>query len=90
MSFEVLLHRVVRKSIKNLPNAHQRQISELIEVLKENPIPFKEFDVVRVGGYEGMFRIRFGEFRLTYEIDENNRRIKLLKLEPRGKAYKGL
>jgi mRNA-degrading endonuclease RelE of RelBE toxin-antitoxin system len=70
MSFEVTLHREVRKAIKN--------------------IPFKEFDIGRVEGHRGMFKIRFGVFRLTYEIDENNRRIKLLKLEPRSKAYKGL
>ncbi len=90
MSFEVTLHRAVRKAIKDLPKVHQRQISELIEVLKDNPIPYKEFDVGRVEGHRGMFKIRFSAFRLTYEIDENHRRIKLLKLEPRSKAYKGL
>ncbi len=50
MSFEVSLHRAVRKSIKDLPKAHQKQISELIEVLKDDPVPIKKFDVVRVGG----------------------------------------
>lgn len=90
MSFDVQLHRSVRKAVKDLPRSHQKQIAQLIEVLKEDPVPFNKFDLVKIQGREDIFRIRFGGFRLTYEVDEDNLCIKLLKLEPRGKAYKGL
>jgi mRNA-degrading endonuclease RelE of RelBE toxin-antitoxin system len=90
MIFDVQLHRNVRKAIKDIPPSHQKQIAQLIDVLKKEPVPFDKFDLVKIQGYKGIFRIRLGGFRLTYEVDEDKFCIKLLKLEPRGKAYKGL
>ena len=90
MTFEVQLHRNVRKAIKDLPASYKDQFVQLIDVLKEEPVPFRKFDLVRIRGHENIFRIRLGGFRLTYEVDECNLCIRLLKLEQRGKAYKGL
>lgn len=90
MIFEVQHHRNVLKAIKDLPAAYKDQFAQLIDVLKVEPVPFKKFDLLRIQGHNGIFRIRLGGFRLTYEVDEGNLCIRLLKLEPRGKAYKGL
>lgn len=80
----------LKKAIRDLPKSHQEQFDQLVDILKDDPIPFNKFDLVRIKGHNGIFRIRLGGFRLTYEIDECNLCIKLLKLEPRGKAYKEL
>jgi mRNA-degrading endonuclease RelE of RelBE toxin-antitoxin system len=80
----------LKKAIRDLPKSHQEQFDQLVDILKDDPIPFNKFDLVRIKGHKGIFRIRLGGFRLTYEIDEFNLCIKLLKLEPRGKAYKEL
>jgi mRNA interferase RelE/StbE len=90
MSFDVQLHRNVKKAIKELPKSHQEQFGRLVDILEEDPIPFNKFDLMRIKGHINIFRIRLGGFRLTYEVDEDNRCIRLLKLEPREKAYKGL
>jgi mRNA interferase RelE/StbE len=90
MSFDVQLHRNVIKAIKSLPKSYQEQFSQLVDILKEDPVPFNKFDLARIKGHMDIFRIRLGGFRLTYEVDEDHQCIRLLKLEPRGKAYKGL
>jgi mRNA interferase RelE/StbE len=90
MSFDVQLHRNVKKAIKGLPKSHQVQFSQLVDILKDDPVPFSKFDLVRIKGHIDIFRIRLGGFRLTYEVDEDHQCITLLKLEPRKKAYKGL
>ncbi|MGA9100101.1 MAG: type II toxin-antitoxin system RelE/ParE family toxin, partial [Methanotrichaceae archaeon] len=80
MSFDVQLHRNVKKAIKDLPKSHQEQFVQLVDILKEDPVPFRKFDLVRIRGHIDIFRIRLGGFRLTYEVDEDNQCIKLLKL----------
>jgi mRNA interferase RelE/StbE len=90
MIFDVQIHRNVQKVIRDLPPSHQKQFAQLIDVLKEDPVPFKKYDLVRIKGHKGIFRIRLGDFRLTYEVDDDLFKVKLLKLGPRGKAYKEL
>ena len=88
MTFRVLIHPKVAKSLIDLPGAHQKKIAELVEILKENPVPRKNFDVRKLKGYDNRFRIRLGDFRLSYEFDKGELCVLLLKLERRRKAYR--
>ncbi len=76
--------------MKELPQARLRQIDELITVLERDPVPFRIFDIRRIEGYRNLFGGRLGSLRIIYEVDENAMRIKLIDLDPRGKAYKNL
>ncbi|MBO8181824.1 MAG: type II toxin-antitoxin system RelE/ParE family toxin [Archaeoglobus sp.] len=88
MSYEILIHPRVAKTIGDLPKAHKVRLSEFIGVLKDNPVPFKKFDIKKLKGQRDRFRVRLGDFRLTYEVDKKERLVMLLKLERRGGAYK--
>jgi mRNA-degrading endonuclease RelE of RelBE toxin-antitoxin system len=90
MSFKVLVHMNVRKSLKELPEGRIKQINDLVDILENDPVPFRIFDISRIEGHEGLFRVRLGFLRITYEVDESLMRVKLLDLDPRGKAYKKL
>ena len=90
MSFEVIVHKNVRKAMVGLPKVRLKQIDKLLAVLENDPVPYKFFDVTRIEGYHGLYRVRLGFLRITYEVDESLMRIKLLDLDPRGKAYKKL
>ena len=84
MSFEVLLHpKRVKKVITRLPHAHQKKLKDLIDLLTEDPhlslrsiqisdndLKKVNFDVKQCKGYSNRFRVRFGDFRLVYEVDE--------------------
>ncbi len=88
MSYKVLIHPRVAKAIKDLPKAHKVKLSEFIDALKENPVPFKKFDIKKLKGQKDRYRVRLGDFRLTYEVDKNDKLVLLLKLERRESAYK--
>jgi len=88
MSCRVLIHPRVAKAIKDLPKAHKVRLSEFIDALKDNPVPFKKFDIKKLKGQRGRYRARLGDFRLTYEVDKKERLVMLLKLERRESAYK--
>lgn len=101
MSYEVLLHpKRVRRAITSLPRAHQKRLKELIDQLAEDPYHFSRsaeisgddltkahFDVKRCKGHTNRFRVRFGDFRLIYEVDDEERLVLLLKLDVRGEVY---
>ncbi|RLI86061.1 MAG: type II toxin-antitoxin system RelE/ParE family toxin [Archaeoglobales archaeon] len=52
MTFRILVHPKAAKAIAGLPKAHQRKLANLVETLKENPVPFKRFDIKKLKGYE--------------------------------------
>ena len=101
MSFEVLLHpKRVKRVITRLPRAHQKKLKDLVDQLAEDPHLFSRstqissgnltkanFDVKRCKGRTNRFRVRFGDFRLVYEVDEEERLVLLLKLDVRGEVY---
>ena len=88
MSYNVLIHPRVAKMIKELPEAHKVRLSEFIDALKDNPVPFKLFDIKKLKGQKRRYRVRLGDFRLIYEIDKKENLVMLLKLERRESAYK--
>lgn len=88
MSYEILIHPRIAKAIKDLPKAHRVRLSEFIDALRENPVPFRKFDLKKLKGYKDRYRVRLGDFRLTYQVDKKAKVILVLKLERRGRAYK--
>lgn len=88
MSFRIVIHPKVIRKISKLPKSHQKKTADLIEILKISPIPYKRFDIKKIRGFDNIFRVRFGDYRLVYEIDKEEKTIFILKLEKREKIYK--
>ena len=55
--------------------------------LEENPRPH---GVKAMAGHKGLFRIRVGDYRILYEIDDTARVVTVTRVRPRGAAYRGL
>ncbi len=87
-SYTMLIHKRLDKDIKNIPKIHLEKFSVLIETLKLNPYPWKDFDLKKIEGAESTYRIRFGKYRVTYYVDKEIKTIHVLKFETRGKIYK--
>ncbi len=96
MSFSVRLSRDIRSILLSLPRAHQEKIEKLIDKLSDNPYPSKtrfidisstNFDIKKCKGHHSRFRVRIGEYRLVYQIDETTKQVLILKLDPRGNVY---
>jgi mRNA-degrading endonuclease RelE of RelBE toxin-antitoxin system len=94
MSFHVRLNKKIRSNILSLPRSHQ----EKIDKLSDNSYPSKtglialsstDFDIKKCKGHKTRFRVRLGEYRLIYEIDEPDQLVLVLvlKLDTRGDVY---
>lgn len=55
--------------------------------LEENPRPH---GVKAMAGHKGLFRIRVGDYRILYEIDDTAHVVTVTRVRPRGAAYRGL
>ncbi len=88
--FEVNAKNSVLKVLRSLDSKRKERIKEVIVTLKENPIPFKIYDVAKLKGYDSMYRIRIGNLRMLYEVLWVERKIIIQKIEPRESVYEGL
>jgi mRNA interferase RelE/StbE len=58
-------------------------------LLKRNPILFRELDVVKLRGYENMYQIRVGDYRIVYEVLWTEQRIIIHYIGSRETVYRG-
>ena len=87
MTFKVKIHPEVAKAIRSIPKSHQKKVAKLFEVLKKDPVPYRTFDVRKLKGYHNRFRVRFGKYRLIYEVDKKEKLVLILKLKKREAVY---
>ena len=71
-----------------MPEFYRRRIFELGKVLAVKPVPAQEYDIVKLEGTEGTYRIRIGDIRIVYRVYWELQHIDIQKIEWRGRAYK--
>ena len=85
--FQVILSQKSRKSIKKLPKHYKRRIIELLLIFRENPVPTEYYDIKKLKGYVDTYRARIGDIRVIHEILWDDKRVNVLLIEPRERAY---
>lgn len=85
--YDIVVHRNVAKKIKNVPKRHLRTLSLLLEVLKANQRPYREFDLKKIRGTDATYRVRIGDYRVVYFVEEGRKIVHILKFEHRDKVY---
>ena len=88
MMFRVEAKKKALKALEKLSLERKNRIKEVMLTLKGDPIPFRKFDVVKLRGYENVYRIRIGDLRIVYEVDWSGRRILIHFIGSRGRAYR--
>ena len=79
--FQVELKKSVKKDLDGCPPGYKERIIEAAKFLREEPYPFKFYDVRKVKGLERVYGIRIGRYRLLYEVFREERLILVFKLE---------
>jgi len=85
--FQVIISQRARKSTKKLPEHLKRRIIELLLIFRENPVPAEYYDIKKLKGYTDTYRARIGDIRVIYEILWNLKRVHVLVVERRERAY---
>lgn len=90
MNYRLLIHKSVSKFLEKCPSKQRQDIKEKLELLKQNPINHPQLDIKIMQGYKDLYRLRVGQYRLIYQIKENELIIFLFKAGNRGDIYKNI
>ena len=83
MSYEISILRRAQKELADLPRTDYERMRDAIAALSENPRPV---GCKKLTGREG-WRIRSGDYRAIYEIDDAQKRITVLDIGHRRDIY---
>ena len=84
MSYSLFILRHAQKELSKIPNDIYERIKEAIIDLSENPHPSGS---QKLRGRDG-WRIRIGDYRIIYEIDEGHESITILHIGHRRDVYR--
>jgi len=82
---EVYLERSAERDIKRLSADDFRRLILHIQALAENPRPP---GCRKITGSKSDWRIRIGEYRVIYEIDDRNKAVRVMRIRHRREAYR--
>ncbi|MDB9311142.1 MAG: type II toxin-antitoxin system RelE/ParE family toxin [Nostocales cyanobacterium ELA608] len=85
MTYEIIITKSIQKQLDNLPNNIQERVYDKISQLAEEPRPD---GVVKLKGYDNEYRIRIGDYRLVYEIQDEQLIVLLVQCKHRRDVYK--
>lgn len=83
MSYEVLILRRAQKELADLPKADYERVRDAVTALTENPRPA---GCKKLVGREG-WRIRSGDYRIIYEIDDAQQKVTVLHIGHQRDVY---
>ena len=87
MGFEnrVLISKKALKELRDIPGHERELIKDRISKLAF--FPLARLDVQKLRGYDAVYRLRVGDYRVIFEYDKENRLIKILKVGKRENVY---
>ncbi len=84
MSYTVLILRRAQKELAQLPGETYERVRDAIRMLSQNPRPQ---DCLKLTGREG-WRIRVSDYRVIYEIDDQQHIVTILHVGHRRDVYR--
>jgi mRNA interferase RelE/StbE len=86
VNYTVRLESSAERELKRLPRDILRRIDAKLQSLAENPRPR---GVTKLKGSEGEgWRVRIGNYRILYTIDDKVRVVSVYRIRPRPTAYR--
>ena len=80
--YRIVLKKPAKKFIDRLPLNEKRRIVAAIERLPNGE------DIKRLKGYDGLFRLRVGDYRILYTVDHGKLVVCVVDAGNRGEIYK--
>ena len=83
--YEVYLEHAAERDLRKLPAEDFYRIVPHIKNLAENPRPS---GCRKITGSKRDWRIRVGDYRIIYEIDEKSKIVRVMRVRYRREAYR--
>jgi mRNA interferase RelE/StbE len=85
-NYSVVIKSSAQKELDALDDAVFRRIDRRIVALAENPRPA---GCKKLKGYKDQWRIRIGDWRVVYSIDDSAERVSITRVAHRREVYDG-
>ena len=85
MAYQIIFAPAVRRALAKLPQDLQGRIIRKIESLAENPRPP---GVEKLSGAEDLYRVRTGEYRIVYSIEDRTVTVTIVRVGHRKDIYR--
>lgn len=83
-SFKIFFKASAEKELRQIPKPFLSKILSKITALADMPRPF---GVKLIRGEERFYRLRQGDYRIVYEIDDHARTVTVIKIGHRREVY---
>jgi len=82
--YQITILEVAQENVKSIDKPFRLKIYDKIFSLGSKPHPVGSIKLTN----SEVYRIRIGDYRVLYEIDENNKKIEISRIKHRKDAYK--
>ncbi len=83
--YSITFARSARKELEALPNSLIKRIFTKIEALADEPRPNR---CRKLQGFKNLWRIRIGDYRVIYSIDDSLETVDIVAIRHRREAYR--
>jgi mRNA interferase RelE/StbE len=84
MTYRIIIPKLVQKQLDDLPKKQRKRLISEIRLLVDEPRPSS---VKKLKGYDKTYRIRVGDYRIIYKIEDQEKLILVLSSIHRKDAY---
>jgi len=84
VKYRIIIRRNAEKELGRLGHDEQRRISQKILLLENEPFPP---GAITLQGRKG-YRIRIGDYRVLYEVDESSKLVNVTAIGHRSDVYR--
>jgi mRNA interferase RelE/StbE len=84
MTYRIIIPKLVQKQLGDLPQKQRERLISAIRLLVDEPRPS---GVKKLKGYDKTYRIRVGDYRIIYKIEDQEKLILVLSSIHRKDAY---
>lgn len=83
--YTVIVERQVEKALRRLPKDILTRADRLLLSLADEPRPAGS---KKLKGYGNLYRLRIGDWRLIYAVEDDLLVVLVIEIAPRGEAYR--
>ncbi|HEY8665359.1 MAG TPA: type II toxin-antitoxin system RelE/ParE family toxin [Tepidisphaeraceae bacterium] len=85
--YTVAISNTIRRSLKRLPQQLRDRLLGAAYTLADEPRPH---GTTKLAGGQNLYRIRVGDYRIVYEIDDEMHQVKVTIIAHRREVYRGI
>ena len=85
MSYRIVFARSARRELQDLPRVVVNRVFPKIEALAVEPRPSGS---IKLRGSVDLWRLRVGDYRVIYRIDDDQQLVDIVAVRHRGEAYR--